>query len=71
MTAEPAIHPSHDPEPDDAPRLYASGIACRRCCRFVAFDETAASGARITTRGEEPCPGPALIALRNPAKGAA
>jgi hypothetical protein len=60
----PEIHSTHDPEPDDAPRLYASGIACRRCCWFVAFDDTAASGARITKRGEDPCPGPTRISLR-------
>lgn len=63
MTAQavdPEVHPSHDPEPDGE-RLYPGGQACRRCCRFVAYE-----GAfyRVTKTGAEPCH-PGRVELRN------
>jgi hypothetical protein len=58
--SEREIHPSHNPEPEDGPRLYKGGRACRRCCRFVAFDGTVY---RVTESGAAPCR-PARLDLR-------
>lgn len=57
--AERAIHPSHTPEPDDADKLYKGGVACMRCCRFVAFDNPY----RITESGVQECR-PVRVELR-------
>ncbi len=53
------IHESHDPEPDGQ-RLYPGGQACRRCGRFVSFDQPRY---RVTDQGVQPCR-PVKVELR-------
>jgi hypothetical protein len=48
---EDEVHDSHDPESDDN-RVYLGGRACRRCCKFVAFE---GSTYRVTNTGMAPC----------------
>lgn len=54
------IHPTHDPEPPDVSHIYTQGVACRRCCWFVAFETPTY---RVTDRGAAPCK-PTRVELR-------
>jgi len=53
------VHESHDPEPDGQ-QLYPGGRACRRCGRFVAFEQPRY---RVTDPGVAPCR-PVKVELR-------
>lgn len=55
------VHPSHDPEPDAADRVLAGGTACRRCLRFVSFDQDPGGAAKVTPVGAKPCRGSAKL----------
>ncbi len=48
---EREVDASHDPEPDGV-RLYRGGHTCRRCCRFIAFEDAAYT---VTDAGAAPC----------------
>ena len=61
--ADLEIHASHEPEPDGV-RLYPGGQACRRCCRFVAFE---GSTYRVTEAGAQRCqPAPRNLLKKDP-----